>query len=74
MKKKDEKAIAKQSVAFSAIMAAALLFLSVVLGRSAVIQLRAAHVVSGCISIAGTVLFLFVSVLLFHDLYKKRQK
>ena len=74
MKKKDEKAVAKQATALSCIMAVAMLFLSAVLGRSAVIQLRTAHVFSGCISIAGTVLFLFVSILIFHDLYKKRQK
>jgi len=74
MKKKDEQAAAKQAVALTAVMAVALLFLSVVLGRSAVVQLRDAHVFSGCISIAGTVLFLLVSGLMFHDLYKKRQK
>ena len=74
MKKKDEVSAAKQVAALTTVMAVALLFLGIVLGRSAVVQLRAAHTFSGCISIAGTVLILLVSVLMFCDLYKKRQK
>ena len=73
-KKKDETAIATQELALSIVMAVALLFLAVVLVRSAVVQLRADHMFSGCISCAGAVIFLFVSGLMFHDLIKPRKK
>ena len=74
MKKKDEAASAKQASALTAVMAAALLFLSAVLARSAVVQLQAAKIVTGCISIVGAVLFLGVSATMLGDLRKLRKQ
>ena len=73
MKKKDEKAEAKQTAAFSVVMMGALLFLAVVLARSAAVQLRSGRTVSGCISLVGALLFAAVSVTMMNDLRKKRQ-
>ena len=73
MKKKDEQGREKQNATFSAVMMAAMLFLAVVLARSAVIQLRSGRTVSGCISIVGAVLFAGVSAMMMNDLRKKRQ-
>ena len=73
MKKKDEQAAAKQTATFSVVMMTALLFLSVALARSAMIQLGSGRTVSGCISLVGALLFAIVSVMMFNDLRKKRQ-
>ena len=72
MKKKDEQEAAKQASKQSAVMASALLFLAVVLSRSAVLQFRLGRTISGCISIVGAVVFLGVSLMMFNDLRKDR--
>ena len=74
MKKKDAKQEAKRASRLSAIMAAALLFLSVVLTRGAVLQLQLHHTVRGCISAVGAVLFLGVCLMLCNDLRKQRKQ
>ena len=73
MKKKDEKAAAKQTATFSVVMMAALLFLAVVMARSAVVPSRSGRIISGCISLVGAMLFAAVSVMMMNDLRKKRQ-
>lgn len=74
MKKKDAQEEAKRASALSAVMAAALLFLAVVLAKSAVTQLQTAHIVTGCISIVGAVLFLGVSLMMGNDLRKAHKE
>ena len=72
MKKKGEQEAARQASAQSAVMASALLFLAVVLSRSAVLQFRLGRPVSGGISIVGAVVFFGVSLMMFNDLRKNR--
>lgn len=74
MKKKDAGKEAKRESTLNIVMAVALLFLTVVLARGAVVQLRTDHVVSGCVSALGAVLFLCACLLLCHDLWKQYQK
>ena len=74
MKKKNTPKEARRASRLSFVMAAALLFLSVVLTRGAVLQLRSQHTVSGCISAVGAVLFLSVCVMLCNDLRKQRKQ
>jgi len=62
---------AKRSATLSAVMMVAMLFLAVILGRSAVIQLTTGRVVGGCISVLGCLLFLLVGSIMFNDFRKR---
>ena len=62
---------AGRAAALPAVMAAALLFLAVMLIRGSVLQLRSGQIVSGCVSIVGAVLFLAVGLVLLNDLRKR---
>ena len=58
----------KQALLLSTVMAIALVFLTAVLARGAVLQLRGGHVLSGVVSIVGALLFCGVSALIIRDL------
>ena len=58
----------KQALLLSFVMAIALVFLTVVLVRGAVLQLQRDQLVSGIVSIVGALLFCGVSALTIHDL------
>lgn len=69
---KDKKSPdARRAAALPAVLAAALLFLAVMLIRGSILQLRAGQIVSGCVSIVGAVLFLAVGLVLLNDLRKR---
>lgn len=69
----NAKSEAKRAALLSAVLAVALLFLAVVLAKSAVTQLRGGHPISGCVSILGTLLFFLVGLLMLNDLRKRLQ-
>lgn len=60
----------KRTVGLQGIMAVAMVFLTIVLGQSAVRQLSGHHIFGGCISGVGAVLFFIVAVILAFDLRK----
>ena len=63
----------KRAAALSAILAAILLFLSAMLIRGSIQQVRTGHMVSGCINIVGALVFFAVGLVLLHDLRKRLQ-
>jgi len=67
-KKKQEER--RQALGMNAVLSLALLFLSVVMIKSAFSQLFSSHIVSGCINAVGGLLFFGVSMTLLRDLCK----
>ena len=63
----------KRAAALSEILAAIMLFLSAMLIRGSIQQFRTGHMVSGCISIVGALVFFAVGLVLLHDLRKRLQ-
>ena len=57
----------------SLILTAAMLFLAIALAVSAVTQLQSGHIVTGCVSIVGALLFSGVTGLQIHDLIRSRK-
>ena len=74
MKQKDPQEVEKQEAKMSAVMAGALLFLSVVLARSASLQFLLKQTFRGWISVVGSILFFGVSLMMLNDLRKKRKE
>lgn len=70
---KKQTTEAKRTLALHVVLACALLVLAVLLVRSAVHQFTAGHMVSGCVSAVGGVLFFCVSLMLLNDLRRRRR-
>lgn len=64
----------KRTVNLNAILSMALLFLSVIMIKTAFTQFFTDHIVSGCINAVGGLLFFGVSMTLLRDLCKYLQK
>ena len=58
----------RQTLGMNAVLSIALLFLSVVMIKSAFSQLFANKIIGGCINAIGGLLFFFVSMTLLRDL------
>ena len=71
-KKKQEER--RQALGMNAVLSLALLFLSVVMIKSAFSQLFSSHIVSGCINAVGGLLFFGVSMTLLKELCNYLQK
>lgn len=71
MKKTPNGTKKPQNNGFHLIMAAALLVLTVFMIVSAVTQFRTRQIVSGCVSVVGSVLFLTLGSLLLVDVIKQ---
>lgn len=71
MKQPDPRSERKRTALMTAVMGIALLFLAVVLSKTAAVQLAAQRFVSGGISILGAVLFFCVGLMLLNDLRKR---
>ncbi len=71
MKKTPNRTKKPQNTGFHVIIAGALLFLTVFMVVSAVSQFRSRQIVSGCVSVLGSLLFLGLGVLMVLDLIKQ---
>jgi len=71
MKKKGIPEEVRRSAGLNIVMGLSMLFLAIVLGKSAVTQLSSGRIISGIISAVGTVLFLAVGIMVVNDLRRQ---
>ena len=70
MKQNQKPEKSRNNHALHVIMGGALLFLAVILAKSAVTQLGSGQTVTGVVSLIGTLLFAAVGIMMLRDLIK----